>query len=333
MFLLDLNALMKKSLRKTILCTLCLASFSILLLLHPLIYTSIFGEVGAQKNDWILFFGSFHPLLLHLPIGSLFLIFFLEVANLFKKTQSKNMLLPLVFHGVTAIAAAELGMLWYFSGSYSNASELLDDHMWQGLFYAATAIWLPLIYVKRKKEVSYVYLFSLCIPLLLLISAAHHGGESVHGSPMAIAPWETNKEPEVRTHTPKDDRVIYHEIIIPILDEKCYACHHSEKKVKSGLKLDTYADIILGGDNQDILPHLTPGDIKKSFLVCCIELPLDDDLHMPPNKKTQITEDELALLKWWVKVGAPEKAIVSDVEVPENIKLLINPLNPIEISE
>lgn len=324
---------MKKSLGKTKLSILFLAAFSILLLLHPFIFTKIMGEVGTQENNWILFFGSFHPLLLHLPIGSLFLIFFLEVVNLFKKTQSKNMLLPLVFHGVTAIVAAELGMLWYFSGSYSNASELLDDHMWQGLYYAATSIWLPLLYIHRKKEVSYIYLFSLCIPLLLLISAAHHGGESVHGSPMALAPWGTKKETVVRSHTPKDERVIYNEIIIPILDTKCYACHHSEKKVKSGLKLDTYADILKGGDNQDILPHLTPGDVKNSFLVCCIELPLDDDLHMPPNKKTQITEDELALLKWWVKVGAPEKAIVSDVEVPENIKLLINPLNSTNISE
>ena len=325
MFFLDLNKIMLKSLRKTKISILLLAIFSIFLLLHPLIFARLFGDVGSHENNWVLFFGSFHPLLLHLPIGSLFLIVFQEIAHLFKGSQSRSMLLPLVFHGVTAVAAAELGMLWYFSGCYSSTSELLDDHMWQGLFYAATSIWLPLIYVNRKQKVSKIYLLALCVPLALLISAAHHGGESVHGSPMDIAPWESKNNPVKRTEAPKDERVIYTEIITPILEEKCYACHHSEKKVKSGLKLDTYADLIKGGENQDIFPNIIPGDIKNSFFIGSIELPLDDDLHMPPSKKKQVTQDELKLLRWWVQVGAPEKAIVSDVVVPENIKLLINP--------
>lgn len=289
------------------------------------------GDVGEIKNQWFVFLGNFHPLILHLPIGALALIVLLEVFQRKLSKQQKHLIIPLVFHALTAVSAAIFGIFWYYSGSYSSASELLDDHLWQGIYYAVFSMWLPLIYALTTEKKHFIFQVLLVLTSLSLFSAAHHGGESVHGSPLDRAPWKQTNTDSQNSHTTSDttdspasgNQIIYTEIIIPILEEKCYSCHHSKHKVKSGLKLDTYADILKGGDSQDFDPHLTPGDPTKSSLITSIKLPDDDDLHMPPAKKEQITSQELALLTWWVSIGAPEKSKISDFELPQNIADLI----------
>jgi hypothetical protein len=33
-------------------------------------------------------------------------------------------------------------------------------------------------------------------------------------------------------------------------------------------------------------------------------LPIDDDMHMPPDGKPQVTAAELRVLRWWIDQGA-----------------------------
>ncbi len=59
--------------------------------------------------------------------------------------------------------------------------------------------------------------------------------------------------------------------------------------------------LIKGGDSDD---NVVPGDPDKSLLISRISLPKDDDDHMPPSGKEEVTKEEIALLSWWIKSGA-----------------------------
>jgi hypothetical protein len=63
-------------------------------------------------------------------------------------------------------------------------------------------------------------------------------------------------------------------------------------------------------------------------------LPMEDDMHMPPKKKPQITPEELKILKWWIEMGAPENTKLSEVELSEEMALAIATLKtPEELAE
>ena len=83
----------------------------------------------------------------------------------------------------------------------------------------------------------------------------------------------------------------------PLLIETCYKCHGPEKQ-KSGLRLDSRAGSIAGGEQG---PAVVPGKPEESLLVTAISH--QDDLKMPPNKK--LSTEQVADLTRWVQMGAP----------------------------
>ncbi len=87
----------------------------------------------------------------------------------------------------------------------------------------------------------------------------------------------------------------------PILAARCLDCHSQESgKQKGGLWLDRKAAWQQGGDSG---PAIITGDLDKSLLVHSIEY-LDEELQMPPKSKLSV--EEIAILKEWVAMGAPD---------------------------
>jgi mono/diheme cytochrome c family protein len=84
----------------------------------------------------------------------------------------------------------------------------------------------------------------------------------------------------------------------PVLAENCFSCH-GEKKQRGGLRLDSRAAILEGGDRG---PALVPGQPEKSVLVKAVGHE-DKDLKMPPDKK--LSKEQVEALAQWVKMGAP----------------------------
>ncbi len=93
----------------------------------------------------------------------------------------------------------------------------------------------------------------------------------------------------------------------PVLVQHCYECHSATaKKLKGGLRLDSRAGMLQGGDNG---PALVPGQPDKSRLIEAIRY-TKVDLRMPRNGK--LPDAVIADLTAWVKMGAPwpdEKAV------------------------
>ena len=103
------------------------------------------------------------------------------------------------------------------------------------------------------------------------------------------------------------DQILFKGAVVPILKAKCESCH-GEKKHKGKLRLDSLEAIMKGGSEGDTV---IPGDVKKSAFVWRLHLPLDDDERMPPEKKEQLTKQEIAVLEFWVKSGAKADAKVA----------------------
>ena len=84
----------------------------------------------------------------------------------------------------------------------------------------------------------------------------------------------------------------------PLLFAKCVACHGAEKQL-GGLRLDSRASAIKGGDNG---AALVPGDLAKSLLVEAVRF-ANPDLQMPP--KSKLSSREIQALENWIEAGAP----------------------------
>jgi hypothetical protein len=93
------------------------------------------------------------------------------------------------------------------------------------------------------------------------------------------------------------DLAFFEREVRPILVERCQGCHGPEKS-KAGLRLDSRAAVLAGGESG---PAIMPGMPGESLLIDAINY---GDLHqMPP--KSKLPASEIATLTRWVEMGAP----------------------------
>ena len=94
---------------------------------------------------------------------------------------------------------------------------------------------------------------------------------------------------------------LFEKRVQPILVETCYKCHsHDADKIKGGLLLDSTEAALTGGDTG---PAFVPGHPEESLIVKAIRY-TDDDLQMPPKGK-KLSDEDIAVITEWVKLGAP----------------------------
>jgi len=84
----------------------------------------------------------------------------------------------------------------------------------------------------------------------------------------------------------------------PLLAARCIECH-GPKKQESGLRLDSRAAVLRGGDRG---AAAKPGDMQSLLLVAVRAS--NDDLTMPPGEK-RLTKGDIAALTEWVRSGLP----------------------------
>src|SRR5437764_13852959 len=96
--------------------------------------------------------------------------------------------------------------------------------------------------------------------------------------------------------------------IRPLLSEHCFNCHGPEKQM-SGLRLDSRAALLRGGDNG---PAVKPGDPEQSLLLQAVRQ--DGDLKMPP--KIKLKPEQIDALAVWIKNGAswPAERNIADAD-------------------
>ncbi len=135
--------------------------------------------------------------------------------------------------------------------------------------------------------------FASVRPTMLLaaaIVASCLGGDARAGGPQPPAVSRDNVSAEAGE--------FFEARVRPILAERCLKCHGPEKQ-SSGLRLDSRAAVLKGGDSG---PAVVPGKPAESLLIQAVDHQ-HGDLKMPP--KGQLPEPSVAMLRQWVALGAP----------------------------
>ena len=91
---------------------------------------------------------------------------------------------------------------------------------------------------------------------------------------------------------------LFEKEVRPLLLTRCGTCH-GPALARGGLRLGDRAAVLKGGEHG---PAVVPGKPEQSLLIRAVEQ--QGDLKMPPTGR--LTDREIAVLKRWVTLGAPE---------------------------
>jgi hypothetical protein len=213
---------------------------------------------------FITFFGRFHTLALHLPIGVLLLIATAEAMALlprFRKTIDPVLGLALPFFVVSGFAAFLLGLLLAKSGGYPVKLVALHRTLTlAGILLGAAATFAWTYRHKADGTVRRMpYQAALGLTVLLLTAGAHQGGSMTHGedflfryAPEPMQKLAGFKPKPAATEEEKPAAVaeplVFDSVVLPILKKKCGECH-ADGAAKGDLRLHTYAAIMKGGEH------------------------------------------------------------------------------------
>jgi uncharacterized membrane protein len=254
--------------------------------------------------------GHFHPVLVHLPIGILILGVLFHLLSAIKSYAFLRTAVPLIYllGAIGAIVSCISGYLLSQTSDYD--AKLVGLHQWFGI---AVAIVAMLLYGLMKYRVKEPLLRLLSVTLLIGITiTGHYGGSLTHGSDYLVAALKG--EPTSKEAIPPVPNIqqakVYPQLVEPLLKNRCYSCHGGEKQ-KGKLRVDTKEFMVKGGEAGS---SLIEGRADESELIKRLLLPLDNEDHMPPKEKAQLTQEEIALLKWWVNQGADIHKTVAELK-------------------
>jgi hypothetical protein len=89
--------------------------------------------------------------------------------------------------------------------------------------------------------------------------------------------------------------------VAPVLEHNCFKCHGATKQ-KAGLRLDSYAAVLRGSDEGEVVK---PGNSSDSELFRRITLPPGDEDIMPSGDSLPLSPAEISVLESWISAGAP----------------------------
>lgn len=281
-------------------------------------------------SELLLFFGRFHPLVVHLPIGLLMLLLVIEtVAKIPRfRTVGDSSRLILALAVLSAAVSALFGWMLSQGGDYDP--DLLKWHKWSGFAVAGAALVAFVFQCLNWRKLYHVLLFST---FGVLTVASHFGGSLTHGKDylteyapeplralLGAAPKKKAKDK--KSITDPEQAVLYTDLVQPILDQKCSSCHNGEK-LKGGLRVDKLTAMLKGGKSG---PAVLAGKATDSPLVKRVLLPVEDDKHMPPGGKPQLTDDELAIIQWWIDSGVSADKKIADLKPPVRVLAVLDSL-------
>jgi len=255
----------------------------------------------------------------HLPIGILLVGLLLHWISKIEKYNNLKHAVPalMLIGAISAALSCISGYLLSLGGEYDGNT--LDWHMWMGLGVLGVAI--VLCFKLKQKKTDWLYK-TFAIGLFVLVSITGHlGGTLTHGSDYLTFAF-VNDDLENKTVKVIPDvqkALAYEDIIQPILQNKCYNCHGPNKQ-KGKFRMDSPESLMKGGKEGEVI---VTNNAEESELIRRLLLPIEDKHHMAPEGKDQLTENEIAILHWWIDQGADFGKIVKDIEQSEKTKSIL----------
>jgi len=256
------------------------------------------------------YIGKFHPLVLHLPIGSLLMTFLLLLVSKYQKVSLERAIrIGVDFSFAGALISSIMGYLLSLDEAYDFST--LKFHFWGGI--ATLILSLSLCILHRMKAKGNLFFSTYVLTLLALSITGHKGGQITHGEDY-LSTEDLFEETKVVMQ--KDSINYYNEVVNVIFEDKCISCHNANKS-KSELRLDRYDLVMKGGERGSMFDSQ---NTEKGRLLTYIHLPMEDKMHMPPKNKAQLTEQEQWLLSYWVTSGEYMQLGYSNLLEDKNLK-------------
>lgn len=215
-----------------------------------------------------------------------------------------------LMHAYRAVFFGSFGLMGlgaHFGGNMSHGSKFLTEHAPEPLKSQMTAMekWM-LSFVEKPKAAE-----PAPTP-----EAPTQAPAPVQPAPVAVAPVPAPTPATPAPAPASDEKLVFQHVILPIFEAKCNKCHGEEKQ-KGELRLDTFEFTMQGGENGD---NIVAGKPSDSLTMQRIDLPTDDDEHMPPDGKDQLTPAETAAIRYWIQAGASATQKVSEAQFPPEAK-------------
>lgn len=276
-----------------------------------LIFFALFKDkIGTPA--WLQSIGRVHPLLLHIPIGILIIIAILYyVRKRFKDVFLKDVIVLLLALGaITVSLTAIMGIVLSKEGGY--ADDTLFYHQFWGVVLSVLVAVAYFVYLKPSEP---GFKFILPASVVSLLLAGHFGAILTHGNNFVLEPlFDSNSDQRVVT----DSTTLFDAAVFPVLDKKCNSCHNDKKK-KGQLSMASLASIAAGGEHGDLFESGKP---MSSHLIKRILLPENNDDHMPPSGKPQLSAIEVQLLYQWILAGADTVKAWTNFPVADTLRKL-----------
>jgi len=279
------------------------------------------------------FVGHFHPLLVHLPIGILLTALFLQWLSGRASYRSYASVVPVVL--LIGVIAAFLSCItgWLLSLTDDYDKTLVSWHMWMGIATAFTSLLLYAKVLNPRFGIGRKLLTLILLTLILL--TGHLGGSLTHGSDYLTKPLadvfgkDTVASLVIKPLPNVQEAYVYNDVIRPIFQTKCFSCHGANKQ-KGKLRMDDSLLLMKGGKDGKVI---LSGNAKESEMIKRLLLPVDNEDHMPPKEKPQPSENQIALLEWWISQGAAFGKKVKEVAQPEKIVPILFALQKTTVTE
>lgn len=267
--------------------------------------------------EFIYLLGRFHVVILHIPLGVIVAIFFLELLSRREKYRhlaSASAYLWVV-GAVSAIVTVALGYMHFAEGSFDSASGI--QHRTFGTVLAAAMTVVAALRVSKLADryASWFLPASILVALLATITG-HYGGNLTHGSNylVAYAPQFVRslaglgpRRPPVESLEAADP---YLDLVGPMFSSRCSRCHSDDTR-EADLNLMSHAGVMRGSESGRVIAVGRP---QSSELINRITLPEDDEAFMPAEGNTPLTEAQVRIIEWWVTAGAPVETTIGELE-------------------
>ena len=276
-------------------------------------------------QDFVFFVGRFHVLALHLPIGIAIAAVVLDWLARRPRYAALAQASAFLWGGtaITAVVTAALGYMHYAEGAFTGPSG--EAHRFWGTLTAIEALgawWLA----ARSRGAPGALRLTAGIAMLALVSiTGHYGGNLTHGTTFLgeYAPSFLRSLIGAAPRRPSPASVAaadpYLDVVQPLLEQRCGTCHNDDKR-EGGFSVGSYDSTLVGGDTGRAF---VPGNVEASEALYRVSLPPDDEAFMPAEGKTPLTEEQVAILKWWVVAGAPRDTTVGALGVRAEIEPLL----------
>jgi uncharacterized membrane protein len=283
-----------------------------------------FPPDGRDHGDLGQFVGRLHPLLVHVPVALLVLVPAMELAGLRRDWAYLRSAAGWVLAVAAAatFAAAFDGWLLGWSGGYRGRD--VTRHLWGGVMLAAVcAAAARARFGGSTRGPRLAYPFLLAATLGLMVWTADGGGaitrgdgyltdkmpprlRSLLGLPAEPARTEGSLPAVPRAvragpgSADPSNPAFYQVHVAPLFARSCVSCHRAEKH-KGGLRLDSFEQLMRGGEDGKVVAPDKPG---SSDLVRRLRLPPSDDDSMPSDGEKPFTQEEIQMIEHWIAAGA-----------------------------